>query len=57
MTKKDYEAIAKQISGITRDYTGRTNIDAQAMMADLSWDIANIMQDDNPRFDRGGVQS
>ena len=63
MTKKDYIAIARAVSSTTKDYLGKTDVDPQAMMADLTWELADVMQADNPKFDRArflaacGVQS
>ena len=67
MTRKDYVAIAAAIA-LTRDYIARTEpeenqIDMRDGAALAAEHIANVMAQDNPRFDRQrflkacGVQS
>jgi hypothetical protein len=51
MSRKDYEAIAK-ILRTFRDEQRSPKYDIDAMVADLSWSLADYLQSDNPAFNR-----
>lgn len=59
MSKKDYQAIARAFYKTKVDYVGtadsprtRNALDPQALLADLTWELCDILAADNPRFSR-----
>jgi len=49
MTKKHYEAIAEVINDVIRPYDERA---VQNLVYDVTNDLADYFESDNPRFDR-----
>jgi hypothetical protein len=49
MTKKDYQAIAEVLSTLADKYQYD---EGKNIIAEVALDLADIMQDDNPRFSR-----
>ena len=49
MTRKDYQAVAEIISTLADKYQFDEGKD---IIAEVALDLADMMQDDNPRFNR-----
>jgi hypothetical protein len=51
MTKKDYELIAQAITATSAEFA-RQGEDAFPYLAELAENLATMLEDDNPRFNR-----
>jgi hypothetical protein len=49
MTRKDYQAIAEVISTLADKYQFD---DGRYIVSEIASDLAEVLQNDNPRFDR-----
>jgi hypothetical protein len=52
MTKKDYTAIAKTIMASRERYANSDNTSYNYILTEVAINLANTLQQDNPRFDR-----